>query len=354
MAKKLKDCFPMIREENELLAEIRESETLRRTFQGWPEEKQRIFLDCCTGARGVKMLYDSFFKEIMNPEKNPERIEELLSLLLDRQVRILKVLPLEGTRLAGAHSLVIMDIVVELEGGSLANVEVQKLGYRFPGQRSACYSADLLLRQYKRGREEKRERFHYRDIKTVYTVVLFEQSPGEFHRYPEECRHRFRQRSDTGLELDLLQEFCFVPLDIFQQIYHNKGIRDRRDAWLVFLSMEEPEAILDLLERCPDFGKLYEEIYRLCRNVEDIMEMFSRELQELDRNTVQYMMDEMQEEIDQQKEEIIRKKEELEHKDQKLEEKEEELSQQKEKLDQKDRELEELRKRIQELESGKD
>ena len=141
MAKKLKDCFPMIREEKELLAEIRESETLRRTFQGWPEEKQRIFLDCCTGARGVKMLYDSFFKEIMNPEKNPERIEELLSLLLDRQVRILKVLPLEGTRLAGAHSLVIMDIVVELEGGSLANVEVQKLGYRFPGQRSACYSA---------------------------------------------------------------------------------------------------------------------------------------------------------------------------------------------------------------------
>ena len=87
MAKKLKDCFPMIREENELLAEIRESETLRRTFQGWPEEKQRIFLDCCTGARGVKMLYDSFFKEIMNPEKNPERIEELLSLLLNRQAR---------------------------------------------------------------------------------------------------------------------------------------------------------------------------------------------------------------------------------------------------------------------------
>ena len=353
MAKKLKDCFPMIREENELLAEIRESETLRRTFQGWPEEKQRIFLDCCTGARGVKMLYDSFFKEIMNPEKNPERIEELLSLLLDRQVRILKELPLEGTRLAGAHSLVIMDIVVELEGGSLANVEVQKLGYRFPGQRSACYSADLLLRQYKRVREEKRERFHYRDIKTVYTVVLFEQSPGEFHRYPEECRHRFRQRSDTGLELDLLQEFCFVPLDIFQQIYHNKGIWDRRDAWLVFLSMEEPEAILDLLECCPDFGKLYEEIYRLCRNVEDIMEMFSRELQELDRNTVQYMMDEMQEEIDQQKEEINQQKEEIDQQKEEIDQQKEEISQQKEKLDQKDRELEELRKRIQELESGR-
>ena len=187
----------------------------------------------------------------------------------------------------------------------------------------------------------------------------------------KDCFPMIREENEL---LSLLQEFCFVPLDIFQQIYHNKGIRDRRDAWLVFLSMEEPEAILDLLECCPDFGKLYEEIYRLCRNVEDIMEMFSRELQELDRNTVQYMIDEMQEEIDQQKEEIIqqkeeidqqkeeiiRKKEELEHKDQKLEEKEgeiiqqkEEISQQKEKLDQKDRELEELRKRIRELESRK-
>ncbi len=42
-----------------------------------------------------------------------------------------------------------MDIVVELEDGSIANVEAQKIGYAFPGQRSACYSADLLLRQYK-------------------------------------------------------------------------------------------------------------------------------------------------------------------------------------------------------------
>lgn len=31
----------------------------------------------------------------------------------------------------------------------------QEVGYLFPGQRVACYSADLLLRQYKRVRGEK-------------------------------------------------------------------------------------------------------------------------------------------------------------------------------------------------------
>lgn len=53
-----------------------------------------------------------------------------------------------------------------------------------------------------------------------------------------------------------------------------------------------------LLESYPDFKELYGEIYELCRNVEKVMEMFSKELKELDRNTVQYMIDEMQEEID--------------------------------------------------------
>ena len=77
------------------------------------------------------MLYDSFFKEIMNPETTPERLEEFLSLVLKQKVTILKVLPNDSTRIADESSLLIMDIVVELADGSMANVEVQKVGYAF-------------------------------------------------------------------------------------------------------------------------------------------------------------------------------------------------------------------------------
>lgn len=38
----------------------------------------------------------------------------------------------------------------------------------------------------------------------------------------------------------------------------------------------------------------------MCLNMERVIGMFSKELQELDRNTVQYMIDEMEEEIDEQ------------------------------------------------------
>ena len=180
----LRQCFPTIRSRDEVLTSIHVSNHLRATFEGWTPEQQEEFLDICTGVKGVKILYDAFFKEIMNPEYTPDRLSSFLSLVLRQKVEILEVLPNDSTRLGSESSLLITDIVVELEDHSIANVEVQKLGYYFPGQRSACYSADLLLRQYKRARDRKKQdglRFSYRDIQNVYTIILFEQSPNEFH-----------------------------------------------------------------------------------------------------------------------------------------------------------------------------
>ena len=60
-------------------------------------------------------------------------------------MRIVDVLPNDGTRLADESTLLITDMVVQLEDGSIANLEIQKIGYYFPGERSACYSADLFF-----------------------------------------------------------------------------------------------------------------------------------------------------------------------------------------------------------------
>ena len=52
---------------------------------------------------------------------------------------------------------------------------------------------------------------------------------------------------------------------------------------------------------------MYETLYRMCLNVEKVMNMFfSEELRILDRNTVQYMIDEQQKEIDEQQEVLLK------------------------------------------------
>ena len=340
---KLKQYFPMIREREDIKQEIRENPKLLEKYREWDEEQQEEFLDYCTGVKGVKILYDAFFKEIMNPENTPERLNELLSLLLGQSVTIKRVLPGDSTRLADEQSLLIMDILVELADTSLANVEVQKIGYRFPGQRSACYSSDLLLRQYKRVKGEKKKAFSYKDIKSVYTIVFFETSIKEFHEYPQNYIHKFKQQSDTGLELELLQKYVFILLDIFRGIYHNDGKSNgknsanrcwnKTEAWLTFLSTDEPEIIIELIRQYPEFKEMYEEIYVMCQNVEKVMEMFSKELIQLDRNTVQYMIDEMQDTIDVQKEELEAKQETIDTQKGELEQQKATISTQKNELE---------------------
>lgn len=282
------------------MEEIENNILLKEKYENWTSENQNDFLDMCTGVRGLKLLYDGFFKEIMNPEYHPERLNDFLSQMLRQEVRIVKILPTDSTRIADESSLLIMDIVVELEDESIANVEMQKIGYLLPGQRSACYSADLLLRQYKRVKSRKKENFHYYDIKNVYTIVLFEKSPKEFHRFPMKPCHFFEQKSDTGLEMELLQKYLFIPLDIFLKNRQNINEIKKREAWLFLLSDDDPNTVIELIDKYPEFRGIYEEGYEICRNVEGVMEMFSKELYELDKNTVQYMIDEMQDTIDKQ------------------------------------------------------
>lgn len=295
--------FPMIRTRDTILQEIQDSPKLTAVYENWSLQQRQLFLDACTGVRGVKVLYDAFFKEIMNPEYTPERLERFLSLVLKQHVKVVQVLPNDSSRIAEENALLIMDIVVELSDGSIANVEVQKIGYRFPGERCACYSADLLLRQYKRVRADwKGKRFSYENIKSVYTIVLFEKSPAAFQAFPEVFLHHSAQKTDTGVKINLLQEYNFITLDIFRKNIYNRSIRNELDAWLTFFSVDEPERIVDLFTKYPMFRPMYEQIYNMCLNMENVMGLFSKELKQLDDNTVAYMIDELQELLDKEKE----------------------------------------------------
>ena len=160
-----------------------------------------------------------------------------------------------------------------------------------------------------------------------------------FQDFPEDFIHRSSQKTSTGIEIDLLQEFVFIPLDNFRRILHNKGIRNKLDAWLTFLSVDDPEMIVELIRKYPQFRKYYEEIYQLCRNTEKVMNMFSKELQELDKNTVQYMIDEMQDVIDEQKKDLDKKQDVIDEQKRLLGEKESALAD-------KEKEIAELKARL--------
>ena len=333
MASMLKNYFPTIREKDELLREIQGNIILRDMYEQLEPQLKEEFLNFCTGMRGLKILRDSFFKEVINPEYDPERLESLLSVMLEKKVKILRILPNDSTRISAETSLLVTDIIVELEDGSLANVEVQKIGYKFPGARSACYTSDMLLRQYRRVRARQGDDFAYSQIKNVYLIVIYEKSPKEFKEFPNTFYHHARQVFDSGLKLDLLQEYIMIPLDIYHKRADNKPIENKLEAWLTFLTDDRPERIMELIRKYPEFKPMYETLYQMCMDVEKVMNMFfSEELRILDRNTVYYMIDEQQKELDEQKQVIVENMKQLALQKQALSSQQEKIAEQKEAL----------------------
>ena len=151
------------------------------------------------------------------------------------------------------------------------------------------------------------------------------------------------------------KKYVFVALDIFNKIQHNENdnikIENRLEAWLAFMSMDNPEDVVSIISKYPDFKELYEQVYDICRNIEGVMDMFSKELRILDRNTVQLMIDEMQDDLEQKREELKEKQGELEQTQGELEQTQGELEQTQGELEQtqgelmqKNEELEQLKK----------
>ena len=105
-----------------------------------------------------------------------------------------------------------------------------------------------------------------------------------------------------------------------------------KEAWLAFLSSDDPRVILRILKDYPGiFRPLYDRICTMCQNTKEMMHMFSEELSILDKNTVMMMIEEQQETIEQQKQELSKQRQ--------------ELSQQKQEIERLRRELEEARQK---------
>ena len=169
--------FPT-RTEQECLAELRKHPRSYFAYQNMSPEWKNRFLGFMEGKKTLPLTYDPFFKKLFNPDIYPERLSSLISSIIGTKVTVQCILSNEDSMLPST-SLLLLDILVQLEDGSIANVEIQKIPYAFPGERMSCYSSDLMLRQYTRVKSLKGNAFTYKDLKTVYTIVMFENSPNE-------------------------------------------------------------------------------------------------------------------------------------------------------------------------------
>ena len=289
--------FPT-RTEKECLAELRKHPRSYFAYQNMSPEWKNRFLGFMEGTKTLPLTYDPFFKKLFNPDIYPERLSSLISSIIGTKVTVQCILSNEDSMLPST-SLLLLDILVQLEDGSIANVEIQKIPYAFPGERMSCYSSDLMLRQYTRVKSLKGSSFIYKDLKTVYTIVMFENSPNECKetQAADIYLHHGKTVFDTGIELKLLQEFYVVALDVFKESKYAKDINEL-NAWLSLLTAQSVDDLAALVSDYPWMEAICKDMSEYMYDPEEVITMFSEALRMLDENTVHYMIDELQKERD--------------------------------------------------------
>ena len=289
--------FPT-RTEKECLAELRKHPRSYFAYQNMSPEWKNRFLGFMEGTKTLPLTYDPFFKKLFNPDIYPERLSSLISSIIGTKVTVQCILSNEDSMLPST-SLLLLDILVQLEDDSIANVEIQKIPYAFPGERMSCYSSDLMLRQYTRVKSLKGNAFTYKDLKTVYTIVIYEKSPDACltDALSDIYLHHGRTVFDTGIELKLLQEFYVVALDVFCESKYAKDINEL-NAWLSLLTAQSVDDLAALVSDYPWMEAICKDMSEYMYDPEEVITMFSEALRMLDENTVHYMIDELQKERD--------------------------------------------------------
>lgn len=94
----------------------------------------------------------------------------------------------------------------------------------------------------------------------------------------------------------------FISLDTFKDEVHN--INTKRDAWLKFLTEDDPDEIVNFVNQYPEFLPCYKDLIAFRQNPKELINMFSYALKEMDKNTERYMVEELNKKVKELNEEL--------------------------------------------------
>ena len=86
-----------------------------------------------------------------------------------------------------------------------------------------------------------------------------------------------------------------ISLDPFRSVV--KNIDTEQKAWLSFLTADDPDEIVQLVNAYPEFLPCYRDIISFRRRPKELITTFSDALREMDRNTKVYMVEQLAKEV---------------------------------------------------------
>lgn len=120
---------------------------------------------------------------------------------------------------------------------------------------------------------------------------------------------------DLLVELEMLDEYFLIALDVFTKIPYAEDNKSDLHAWLSLLTTDNLTDAERNIRHYPWLEPIYQEIALLRRSPEEVIGMWSEALRILDENSLKYYVEELKDELDKEKLRIKEKDAALNEKD---------------------------------------
>ncbi len=262
---------------------ISEKEFYISAWSKLTEEYKQYYVDVWLGKRAISLTNDYVFKTIFDPDIHKERLSDLLTKVIGTPIKVKHSLRNENHQQSELSKKMVMDVVAELSNGEYIIVEMQVARQDFIDKRAVAYSSDLILRQYSVDTFQAKDKMAFDNLKKVYTVIFMVESPEKFRNNPNYIHHS-KQQTNTGLELDLLQEYVFIELESF---ISGKRCNNKLEALLTIMATNDIMTRQRIVENYPEYSMLINDVHGMIVNSKkELLSMFSVALEQLEKNSL--------------------------------------------------------------------
>ena len=201
------------------------------------------------------------------------------------------------------------------------------------------------------------KKFSYKDLHRVHTIIFYENSSNCLKNKQDEKLyfHVGKTIFNTGIDIELLQDFHLISLDTFKEyrypniiqgdttvtgydcdesVYKNKMSNEMKKNRLMFLSLfvtDTTDNMSRLLSIYPELEDIVRDMNTYLAQPEEVLNMFSESLRILDKNSMDLLIDEAMERAEKAEARLRQVEEEKEKAEQELRELKEELARLKQK-----------------------
>lgn len=255
---------------------------LKAQFSAFGKEYQKILLEFEKGIKPLPMYLDGFFDYCIGNPSNMDTTSILLSDILGCKVTITEQLD-DVINVTDKLNYYTVRYAIKFENESMADLVLMKMDFTPSEEMLECIQANNTISQYNRLKQIKGSHFRFDLLRPCYTVIFTEKSLQNVKK--QDKINDFCVWHDNKTFSQGAPSLSHLIMLSYEDYLRSKGKKNSNlDAWMTFLTSNDPSDALQLATIFPHFAEIYKRASLLRNDTPNLINLMANSIRHREHN----------------------------------------------------------------------